>query len=401
MNKRVWTFQYKKDVEQKGPKASWYVGWYDLDAKRHAESCGPGTRGENEANKRKRRIEAELLTGTHEPSGKTAWARFRERYDREELDNLKPSSVKEAKIGLRHFERIVKPCRMDRIRSETIGDFIAKRKLEPGLNPESTVSPATVNKDLRHIKAALRTAYDWGYMPKVPTIKMLREPEKLSRYVAAEHFTLLYDEACTIARLPRNPDQHYKPMDWWRGLLTMAYMTGWRIGELLALRREDLDLEAGTAITRAVDNKGGRDELVPLHPIVVEHLRVLLTPPPLSAGERRTVAPYHLVFRWAHDCNRLWKEFRRIQEAVGIHLPCPERHEHTPACHVYGFHDFRRAFATVNHDTLTGDTLQRMMRHKSYQTTQRYINMAGKLTGAVGKLVVPDVLQPRASQPVA
>ena len=33
------------------------------------------------------------------------------------------------------------------------------------------------------------------------------------------------------------------------------------------------------------------------------------------------------------------------------------------------------------------------MRHKSYQTTQRYINMARQIDGAVENLHVPDVLK--------
>ena len=60
---------------------------------------------------------------------------------------------------------------------------------------------------------------------------------------------------------------------WWQSLLVFEYMTGWRIGEQLALRRNDLDLERGVAITRADDNKGSRDEPVQLPPVVVEHLR--------------------------------------------------------------------------------------------------------------------------------
>ena len=31
MNKRVWTFQYKREVDAKGDRASWYVGYYDAD----------------------------------------------------------------------------------------------------------------------------------------------------------------------------------------------------------------------------------------------------------------------------------------------------------------------------------------------------------------------------------
>jgi integrase len=70
-----------------------------------------------------------------------------------------------------------------------------------------------------------------------------------------------------------------------------------------------------------------------------------------------------------------------------------EGHEHTRFCHVYGFHDFRRAFATMNADRLTPDALQQLMRHKSYSTTQGYINTARQLNGAVGALHVPEILR--------
>lgn len=46
------------------------------------------------------------------------------------------------------------------------------------------VSPAGVNADLRHIKVALRTASDWGYIDKAPTIKKVREPKRLGRDIS-------------------------------------------------------------------------------------------------------------------------------------------------------------------------------------------------------------------------
>jgi integrase len=55
----------------------------------------------------------------------------------------------------------------------------------------------------------------------------------------------------------------------------------------------------------------------------------------------------------------------------------------------YGFHDLRRAFATMNADRLTLDVLQVLMQHKDYQTTQRYINMARQLKPAAHNLFVP------------
>jgi integrase len=127
-------------------------------------------------------------------------------------------------------------------------------------------------------------------------------------------------------------------------------MTGWRINELLSLRREDLDLENGTAITRWQDNKGKRDERVKLHPVVVEHLRRLPGFDPC-------------VFPWKANSRALYVQFAAIQGTAGIKLPCRGNHEHTDFCHVYGFHDLRRAFASMNAEKLTPDTLQLLMRH--------------------------------------
>ena len=209
-------------------------------------------------------------------------------------------------------------------------------------------------------------------MTKVPKIRMPKAPVKLPTYVTPEHFAEIY-KACESARRPAN-----MPADWWRALMIFGYMTGWRIGEVLALRRKDLDLENAMAITRAVDNKPGRDDQVPLHPIVVEHLRRIQ-----GFGD--------LVFDWTHDRRTLDDEYHDIQRSAGINLTCSGSSSHrcTLACHVYGFHDLRRSFATRNALRMSADDLQAMMRHKSYLTTKRYIAMAGRLDKVVSSLDVP------------
>jgi integrase len=209
---------------------------------------------------------------------------------------------------------------------------------------------------------------------------MIREPKYLPTYVTGDHFAAIY-QACDVARMPEDLP-NIAAADWWRALLVMGYMTGWRISDMLALRRDNLDLETGTARSLAEDNKGKREELVKLHSVVIERLRKL-------AGFGPHISP------WNHDKRTLWSEFARIQEAAGIHLPCHEEHEHGRYCYLYGFHDLRRAFATMNADKLTPDALQALMRHKSYLTTQRYINMARQMDAAVASLHVPDVLHPK------
>jgi integrase len=90
--------------------------------------------------------------------------------------------------------------------------------------------------------------------------------------------------------------------------------------------------------------------------------------------------------------------FAVIQEAAGIHLDCADEHKHTRFCHVYGFHDLRRAFATMNAANMTGDALQKLMRHQSYETTKRYINLARQMAPAVANLYVPPIPAKKAGQ---
>jgi integrase len=66
--------------------------------------------------------------------------------------------------------------------------------------------------------------------------------------------------------------------------------------------------------------------------------------------------------------------------------------EHTDACHVCGFHDFKRAFATNNASSLSPAQLQRLMKHSDFSTTQNYINYAKVMTEKPN-VFVPDVLK--------
>jgi integrase len=196
---------------------------------------------------------------------------------------------------------------------------------------------------------------------------MEREIEKVPSYVPPEDFALIYQATEKGTRWPDR--QPYSPGEWWRGLLMFIYMTGWRIGQTLAVRRDDVNLETGEILSRGIHNKGKRDVLVPLHPIVVDHLKKLASFDPR-------------MFPWNHGRRSIFTEFEALQRAAGVK---PERKQH------YGYHDLRRAFATMNADRMTPDALQVMMQHKDYGTTQRCINLARQLKPAAHNLFVPDV----------
>ncbi len=388
MSKSVWLFQLKKEVARKGEaEASWYVGWYDLQGKRHSESCGAGSRGYNLAEKRLRRVQSELDLGVHQPASKKLWVDFVGEYDERILAGLAGKTKDGAIDSLEHFRRIIHPIRVESITTNSMDQFVSKRRQEKGQKPGSVVSPATINKDLRQLKAALRLAHEWGYLPTMPKVRMVKEPQKLPTYVTPDHFDLIYTQATEFATLPKNPGQQYTPKDWWQAIVATAYLTGMRIGEILAIRREDIDFAVGELITRWNNTKTDRDEVIPLHATVIEHFNRLTG-----------ATPY--LFLWPHDPRTLWVEFGRIQRAAGIHLLCRDSHTHTPSCHVYGFHDFRRAFATANAPRLKPEVLQRLMRHKSYQTTQRYyINPTSQMQDAVADMPIPTVLKQNPAKP--
>src|SRR5262245_33781145 len=109
-----------------------------------------------------------------------------------------------------------------------------------------------------------------------------------------------------------------------------AMMTGWRLGAMLQLRRADVDLDALTAVSQWQDNKGKRDQAIDLHPVVVDHLKAL------PAFDVR-------MFPWDHGRRMVFTEFARIQKAAKVR---PARKA------LYGFHDLRRGFATMNADRL-------------------------------------------------
>ncbi len=367
---KAWVYQDSKQLKKHGPElAAWYVGWLDPDGKRKCQSCGKGAKGKQAAGRLREKIAAELLTGTYDDVSRKTWADFRQEYGEKILPGLDYENRRLTETALNHFEAIVRPGKIGTIKTATIDEYIAKRRKQRGKAKGSTVSRATINKELRHLRAVLRKAAKWGWLPAVPDFAFLREQVKLPTFVSGDEFARLY-LACDQAKTPRG--LAFPAADWWRALIVMAYMTGWRIGQLLALRRDDVDLKEGTALTRADDNKGGRDQRIKLHPAIIEHLKTL-------AGFTPMLFPWKLTER------PLYKEFFRLQKLAKVIPDGGKLH--------YGFHDLRRGFATMNADRMTPDALQALMQHKSYLTTQRYINMTRQLDEAVDALHVPDVLK--------
>ena len=353
---------------------SWCCGWYEPDGNMRRKSFGSKKTDANNFCKVKT---AELIQGISTGYAASNWQKFVDDFREKKLARLRPNSRLAYENAISHFERICKPAKTSDLDTKAIDNYTAKRLSERGLKPGSKTSPATVNKELRAIKRLVRVAKEWKKLAEVPHIEFVREPDVGITFISASDFAKLY-AACDAATKPAI--QGIDSADWWRGFLLYLYMTGWRVREVLKLRREDVDLEKGVATTRAADNKGRTESTVPLHPIVVEHIRKL-----------KSFAP--AVFPWHDDDYQLWPQLRLIQAKAGIAKVCRKDHEHNDACKRFGFHDLRRGFATANAANLTASQLQTLMRHSSYTTTQRYIEMAEQVqqSDVVARLSVPEL----------
>lgn len=381
MDRKAWVHQLKKQIDKFGEKdAPWYVSWYDPEGKRRTKSCGTGKIGFTAATKLADTTHSQLVTGTYETCRKKTWDQFFARYKDHVENRYDERSRKAALLSIKTFVRIAKPHYMKSINTDKVDEFIGIRRKETVENKKRgttrAVSPATVNRELRYLKASLRLASDWGFVSKMPRIRYLKPAEKLPTYVTPEHFAAMI-EACKVATMPEDVP-NVPAVEWWRGLLVMLYMTGWRIGQTLAIRWEDVDLDAGTAITLADHNKGRRDQETPLHPLIVKFLR------PLAGSFSPTVFP------WNRNERTLWAEFERIQRAATLAdgSPMPKSGKNGGW---YGFHDLRRGFATANAASMNLLELKDLMQHKSLSTTQGYINMANTLNKAVSTLFVPEL----------
>ena len=374
---RAWVFQDSRQRKRLGDKCPWSVGWLDPDGKRRSKKIG----SKSMATKMARKIEGQLVAGLYEGECRKTWPDFRREYEAKILPLQAVATQRVTQSALDSFERIVRPVKLSAITTRSFDEFVTVRQTDRGKKPGSKVAPATVNRELRTIRAALQVAMDWGYVLSVPKIRKMKETAEIGRVINAEHFEVIY-EHCDVATKPGG--YPFSPGDWWRALLLFALTTGWRIEEILAFRRDDLNLETGAILTRAKDNKGSRDDADYLTDVAREHIQRL-----------RCFEP--CVFPWPHHERTLWAEFQKIQRQAGIYLPCPDAGEHqcNDACHTYGFHAFRRGYATLNAERMPAPVLQKKMRHKSFTTTLRYIGLADKLRKATDDVYVPEFLQKR------
>ena len=270
-------------AKRKGKRGTSYrLRWIDpKTGKMASESAG---RDLAYARERRDQLKQELRDGLAGRLPDTSIADLRDRLP-DLMAGRSPHTVSKTLDSLKSVEDLCGGMMIQALDRGVVMDFRAKR-LAKGL------SPATVNKDLRQIRAALSYAVDAGLLRANPLLRwrglMLPEAEKKVRVVEEAEFDRLL-KAC------ENPDL--------KALLVVAYRQGLRRKELANLRWTAVDLERRILhvvnVTEAGElTKSRKNRALPMHPDVCEVLSGLTAKAPTRVVDGRLVPAWTYVFTW-------------------------------------------------------------------------------------------------------
>lgn len=183
-----------------------------------------------------------------------------------------------------------------------IEDF-ADRRLTSG------AAPATVNRDLRHLKAALRWAARRSLIDAAPDFHGLfvREPRSAPTVIPESDFLALVQATQTdstkMARRSGN---------WWRTFLYVSYYLGLRRGEALSLSWADVRLDTREVRVQAITSKGRKERVLPLSEKLAEIFRDWK-----QQSESNSLAA--AVLPWPYDTHGpFYDDWNAIQDAADL-----------------------------------------------------------------------------------
>ncbi len=329
-----------------GPRGgAWWIR-YQVRGHRRRESCGPGSTKTAAKHLLARRIqearEGRAIPATpHATVGAVvdAYLGHLEGLGRRDLAGLRRGG-KRGRLAASHLWGMM---------ASTLPTAAVEEYTRRAMAARPPAAPATINRGLALLRAALRWAVRRGDIAAAPHVRLLREPPGRVRYLSdGEEARIL--GACA-------PEL--------RRIVIVALQTGMRLGELLALRWADID--AGGRMARIERSKSGRRRDVPLTDAALS----AIGPP----GD-----PAALVFpgrRGPRHPNTVSHGFALAVVAAGVR-----------DCR---FHDLRHTYASRlamrGADLLT---IRDLLGHATTAMAERYAHlMPGRLRVAVDSLPPP------------
>lgn len=301
--------------------------WRDpVDGQRKTRSAR--TSDLEQAERARADLEYELNHGLHVEGARVSWQRFRELFEAEYLPGVRPGTQRAYANIFDHFERISAPTSLDAITARTLSQFVAALR--------ERLAPASIFARMAAFRAALRWAQKQQMLDQVPEFPVVKVPKKRPQPVAVELYERLYDAA---------PDSYT------RAYLACGWLAGLRLSEAQKLCWEPFDCLPWLDFPRrrvwipAEFAKAVEDQWVPLDP----ELQRLLEALPRQ-GEH--------VFPW-HELTQQGMSQRIIDLAKRAGVPLTMR-------------SLRRGFGCRYAAIVPAQTLQRLLRHGSINTTLNF-----------------------------
>jgi integrase len=295
-----------------------------------------------------RQLRTRLLNGSLEkasrPEADLTVAQFADRFLDWSAINNKPSTVYAKRIVVReHLLPAFGALRLDAVLFAAIETYKAKKLREK-------FSAKSINNHLAVLGKLLNLAAEMGEVEHVARVKGLR--------VEKSGFNFLDFEEAERFLGAAEPE--------WLALLLVALRTGLRVGELLALKWEDVDLKVGRLIVRRTlwngqegSPKSGRAREVPLGDEVLHALKE------------------HRHLRARVFCHEDGAPFTHSELKDVVPRTCRK----AGLAKRLTMHDLRHTFAS--HLTMRGVTpvaVKELLGHADLTTTMRYAHLAPSIT---------------------
>jgi len=286
----------------------WWIR-YSLGGRQIRRSTGVTSRKAAEALLGK--TKAELFAGTHFPEARMAGLTVGELRDRWLARSKHKRTVQDDEIRFRRIAAFFGPDRpitdittpdVEEFREALLSEPLSRKKdvargpkrgekKKDAAEPERTLSPATVNRHLEILRSSLRFADREEYLTRKPEVRLLEvRNARADRVCSDDEYTGLLGAATGELRLA----------------IIVARHSGMRLGEIVGLTWDRVDLKRGLVKLRDRDTKTGEGRTVPLGQAAIEALREW----PRRLGETRVFA--------VKDGRSISPLFSRLTRALAI-----------------------------------------------------------------------------------
>lgn len=301
-------------VHKKG-SCNWYALWWGQDGRQHCASTG--TSSKMRAEKKLQEILGRKAIGQLPPVeiAKLRYENLRDSLLRDYRINGHKSLYHPADGGqpyltsLKHLDKFFDGRKVISITTDEIQRFVIERQ-------RAGASNGTINRSLAGLRRMFSLAIRNGKLQAAPHIEMLKEASPRRGFLDPEDFRRLRME------LP----EHL------RALVTVAFYTGMRLGEIRKLKWENVDLRADEIRLDAGETKNDEGRTIPL----IDELPVMLD---MLHGKH---PPSEYVF----GSDEPLGSFRKTWRSACVRAGLGEIQELNDGAEVYTgliFHDLRRS----------------------------------------------------------